>query len=122
MAASCVYFIDRTGKLILGRDYRGDCSILHLDELWSCLSNNNNDGGSGKDGKASIFLERSNSSPELAALSLLSGQSTPPPVIHIDGITFVYLQRPTYYLVALAKGNANVITIMLFLTNLISVR
>ena len=109
MAASCVYFLDRHGRIIIGRDYRGDIDYsLHCTTFMPLLR---------KPSAVTAFssISRKDDFDDEDA------EEDGAPVLHYEGITYVYLTKPSFYLLAMTRRNSNVISLTLFLQRLISV-
>lgn len=109
MAASCVYFLDRHGRIILGRDYRGDIDYsLHCTTFMSLLKKPLTSTAFPSQTRRDDFDE--------------DAEEYGAPVLHHEGVTYVYLTKPSFYLLAMTRRNSNVISLTLFLQRLISVR
>lgn len=108
MAASCVYFLDRHGRIILGRDYRGDIDYsLHCTTFMSLLKRPPTNTAFPSHNRGEDFDE--------------DVEEYGTPVVHHEGITYVYLTKPSFYLLAMTRRNSNVISLTLFLQRLITV-
>lgn len=99
MICSSIHFLDRLGRVVLGRDYRGDiASSLHLAAFFALISPSSKEDEDDRDDPGAL-----------------------PPVVHQDGITYVYLTKPSYYLVAMSRRNSNVVALTLFLHKTVNV-
>lgn len=84
--ASSVHFLDRQGRVILGRDYRFDCSHLLLEIFVEkrLLGLDDHPGAAAAAAEAAEGLE--DTSPAAQA-----------PIQVVDGITYCYLTKPSFY-------------------------
>lgn len=89
--ASAVFFLDKKGKALLSRNYRGDVPMSAV-ELFPVL-----------------MMEAEDET------------SVVPPCFTKDGINYIYLAHNDLYILALSRNNTNVMEVLLFLNRLVEV-
>lgn len=89
--ASAVFFLDKKGKALLSRNYRGDVPMSAVETF------------------PVLLMEAEDET------------SVVPPCFTKDGINYIYLAHNDLYVLALSRNNTNVMEILLFLSRLVEV-
>eukprot|EP00271_Cylindrocystis_brebissonii_P010391 TRINITY_DN26570_c0_g1_i1.p1 TRINITY_DN26570_c0_g1~~TRINITY_DN26570_c0_g1_i1.p1 ORF type:complete len:429 (+),score=86.59 TRINITY_DN26570_c0_g1_i1:383-1669(+) len=90
-AASAIFLLDMKGRVLIWRDYRGDVSAALAERFFA---------------------------------KLLEGEDDPAsrePVIHDDGVTYMFIQHNNVYLMTASKQNCNAASLLLFLHRIVDV-
>lgn len=90
-AASAIFLLDMKGRVLVWRDYRGDVPAAMAERFFA---------------------------------KLLEGEEDPAsrePVIHDDGVTYLFIQHNNVYLMAASKQNCNAASLLLFLHRVVDV-
>ncbi len=91
MVLSAIYFLDVKGKVLLSRDYRGDIPRETAERFMELL-------GDAEDEQRLVT-----------------------PVLAHGGVTYVHIRHANLYIMALTRRNSDVMTILLFLHNMVRV-
>ncbi|KAJ8438529.1 hypothetical protein Cgig2_024618 [Carnegiea gigantea] len=90
-AASALFLLDIKGRVLIWRDYRGDVSAVQAERFFTKLIEKEGD------------------------------PQSQDPVVHDNGITYMFVQHNNVYLMAAARQNCNAASILLFLHRVVDV-
>lgn len=90
-AASSLFFLDMKGRVLVWRDYRGDVSSSDAERFFSKL------------------IEKE------------SDPASHDPVVHDNGITYMFIQHNNVYLMIASRQNCNAASLLLFLHRVVDV-
>jgi len=124
MAISAVCILDLRGRLLLARDYRGDVPLAPAAEAFARALAGEGSGAGGSDpsstGGGNNLTSSGLALPVGAAVD--AGESgSLPPILHRDGVSYASVRHADVLLLAVARGNANAASALLFLHRLAAV-
>ena len=123
MAISAVCILDLRGRLLLARDYRGDVPLAAAAEAFARALAGGGSGGNSDPSLSSAATSLTSSGLALpVGAAVDAGESgSLPPVLHRDGVSYASVRHADVLLLAVARGNANAASALLFLHRLAAV-
>ena len=120
-AASALFLLDIKGRVLIWRDYRGDDSALDAERFFTKLIEKQVSPFP-LSCKPNFAFSFSSSKLFLFFFLLKADPQAQDPVVHDNGVTYMFIQHSNVYLMIATRHNCNAASLLFFLHRIVDVR